>query len=258
MNKKIEEIARSLREAEASRQAIPPFGAGLAGDLAAAYAVQTHNVKARLAGGERIVGRKIGLTSKAVQAQLGVDQPDYGTLFSTMEILHGDSYPADVLIKPRVEAEIAIVLDRDLPAADLTMSELIKAVAFVVPAIEIVDSRVADWKIGILDTIADNGSSARFVVGLEPRKVDGLDLEMCGMALSRNGTTVSVGSGAACLGHPLRAALWLARTMAQGGTPLKAGEVLLTGALGPMSDVRPGDHFEARISGFAPVRVQFG
>jgi 2-keto-4-pentenoate hydratase len=256
---KLTEIAGRLREAESSRQPVAPFGAELgAGDLALAYAVQTENTRYAVQQGRRIVGRKIGLTSQAVQRQLGVDQPDYGVLFADMEVAHGEIVPAGILIQPRVEAEIAIVLDRDISAPDVTLAELIRAVAFVVPALEIVDSRIADWKISIVDTIADNGSSARFVIGLEPRRLTDLDLESAGMVLYRDQAVASVGSGAACLGHPLKSALWLARTMARTGEPLRAGDLVLTGALGPMCDVRSGESYEARISGFAPVRVLFG
>lgn len=258
MAARVAEIAARLREAERSRQPVAPFAAELGmGDIGAAYAVQAENTRHAVRQGRRIVGRKIGLTSQAVQRQLGVDQPDYGVLFADMEVAHGEAVPADILIQPRVEAEIAIVLERDIPAPDVTLAEMIRSVAFAVPALEIVDSRVANWKIGIVDTIADNGSSARFVVGLEPRRLTEVDLEACGMVLYRDQAVASVGSGAACLGHPLKSALWLARTMARAGEPLRAGDLVLTGALGPMSDARSGESYEARIGGFAPVRVHF-
>jgi 2-keto-4-pentenoate hydratase len=134
---------------------------------------------------------------------------------------------------------------------------LMRAVAYTVPALEIVDSRIRDWKITILDTVADNGSSARFVLGAAPKRLSDIDLEACGMMMTRNGAIVSVGCGAACLGHPLKAALWLARSMAAGGEPLRAGSVVLTGALGPVSPAAAGEFYEARISGFAPVNVRF-
>ena len=137
------------------------------------------------------------------------------------------------------------------------MGELMRAVAYVVPALEIVDSRIKGWKITILDTVADNGSSARFVLGAAPKRLTDLDLEACGMAMTRNGAIVSLGSGAACLGHPLKAALWLARAMSAAGHSLRAGDVVLTGALGPVSPATSGEFYEARISGFAPVNVRF-
>jgi len=251
-------LAARLLAAEAACAPIDPIAAELgAKEVAAAYAVQAEITRRGLANGRRLVGRKIGLTSKAVQQQLGVDQPDYGALFADMEIAIGGEIQIATLIQPRIEAEIAIVLDRDLQEPDVTMGELMRAVAYAVPALEIVDSRIKDWKITILDTVADNGSSARFVLGAAPRRLTDIDLEACGMMMTRNGAIVSVGSGAACLGHPLKAALWLARAMAGRGEPLCAGRVVLTGALGPVSPAAPGEFYEARISGFAPVNVRF-
>jgi 2-keto-4-pentenoate hydratase len=251
-------LAARLLAAEAACAPIDPIAADLGTkDVASAYAVQAEVTRRGLAGGRRLVGRKIGLTSKAVQQQLGVDQPDYGALFADMEIATGGEVRTAGLIQPRIEAEIAVVLDRDLPEQDVTIGELMRAVAFVVPALEIVDSRIKDWKINLLDTVADNGSSARFVLGAAPKRLTDLDLEACGMAMTRNGEIVSVGSGAACLGHPLKAALWLARAMSAAGHSLRAGDVVLTGALGPVSPATSGEFYEARISGFAPVNVRF-
>jgi len=251
-------LATRLLAAEAGCAPIDPIAAELgAKDVASAYAVQAEVTKRGLAAGRRLVGRKIGLTSKAVQQQLGVDQPDYGALFADMEIASGGEVLSSKLIQPRIEAEIAIVIDRDLSEPDIGMGDLMRAVAYVVPALEIVDSRIKDWKITILDTVADNGSSARFVLGAAPKRLTDVDLETCGMAMTRNGAVVSVGSGAACLGHPLKAALWLARAMSASGRSLRAGDVVLTGALGPVSPAAAGEFYEARISGFAPVNVRF-
>jgi 2-keto-4-pentenoate hydratase len=251
-------LAARLLAAEAACAPIDPIAAELgAKDVASAYAVQAEVTRRGLANGRRLVGRKIGLTSKAVQQQLGVDQPDYGALFADMEVATGGEVQGAKLIQPRIEAEIAIVLDRDLQEPDVTMGELMRAVAYAVPALEIVDSRIRDWKITILDTVADNGSSARFVLGAAPKRLTDVDLEACGMMMTRNGAIVSVGSGAACLGHPLKAALWLARAMAAADEPLRAGSVVLTGALGSVSPVAAGEFYEARISGFAPVNVRF-
>lgn len=198
-------LAARLLAAEAACAPIDPIAAELgAKEVAAAYAVQAEITKRGLANGRRLVGRKIGLTSKAVQQQLGVDQPDYGALFADMEIAIGGEIQSATLIQPRIEAEIAIVLDRDLQEPDVTMGELMRAVAYAVPALEIVDSRIKDWKITILDTVADNGSSARFVLGAAPRRLTDIDLEACGMMMTRNGAIVSVGSGAACLDIRLR------------------------------------------------------
>ena len=254
----VDGLAARLLAAEAARAPIDPIAAELdAKNVASAYAVQAEVTRRGLANGRRLVGQKIGLTSKAVRQQLGVDQPDYGALFADMEVATGGEVHGAKLIQPRIEAEIAIVLDRDLQEPDVTMGELMRAVAYTVPALEIVDSRIRDWKITILDTVADNGSSARFVLGAAPKRLTDIDLEACGMMMTRNGAIVSVGSGAACLGHPLKAALWLARAMAAGGEPLRAGSVVLTGALGPLSPAAAGEFYEARISGLAPVNVRF-
>lgn len=250
-------VAARLREAETTLRPVAPFAHELGtGNIAIAYAVQRINVKHWSSNGRRLVGRKIGLTSKTVQEQLGVDQPDYGTLFSDMAIEHGDSINREKLIAPRVEGEIALILERDISNADATIAEVMQAVGFVVPALEIVDSRIKDWKISIVDTIADNGASSRFVLGVEPRRLQDLDLENCGMTLLRNHEVKSVGTGSACLGHPLKAALWLARTVVNHGEPLKAGDIILTGALGPMVEARSGDLFDCHIGGFSAVRLR--
>ena len=193
-----------------------------AGAIDQAYAAQEINTKRWLAEGRKLVGRKIGLTSLAVQRQLGVNQPDYGMLFSDMAVPDGWDVAADQLIQPKVEAEIAFVIGRDLDDEHLTIADILRAVEFALPAIEIVDSRIADWKIGILDTIADNASSGLYVLGASPKKLDGLELRLCGMVMDEGGDEVSVGAGAACLGDPLSATLWLAKTMARVGRPLKS------------------------------------
>jgi 2-keto-4-pentenoate hydratase len=258
MSQLVEKLAARLQDAEASRRSIDPIAGEIGnGRIDVAYAVQTEVTRRGIESGRRLVGRKIGLTSKAVQQQLGVDQPDYGALFADMEIVTGGQIEVAQLIQPRVEAEIALVLDSDLFSEDVTLGELMRSTAYAVPALEVVDSRIRDWKITILETVADNGSSARYVLGASPRRLTDLDLESCGMTMTKNGTIASVGSGAACLGHPLRAALWLARTMAKAGQPLRCGDVVLTGALGPVSPVSAGEFYEARISGFSPVTVSF-
>lgn len=223
----------------------------------AAYAAQALLTEEALASGRRIVGRKIGLTSAAVQKQLGVDQPDSGILFDDMEYGNGQEVPLSRLIQPKVEAEIAFVMERDLDAERPALAHVLNAIGYALPAIEIVDSRVRDWKISILDTIADNASSGLYVLGGVPKKVDGFDLALCGMSLERSGEPVSVGCGAACLGNPLNAVVWLARTMAKVGRPLRAGDVVLSGALGPMVPVSHGNVFEARISGLGNVTAAF-
>jgi 2-keto-4-pentenoate hydratase len=253
-----ETLAKELWHASECGIPLAPIRERIAGGSPeAAYAIQELNTKRGLDTGRRLVGRKIGLTSLAVQKQLGVDQPDYGMLFDDMAIPDGWEISRKQLIQPKVEAEVAFVLERDLDQERLTIADVIRAVAFALPAIEVVDSRIADWKIGILDTIADNASSGLYVLGGTPKKLDALELRGAGMVMESAGEPVSVGAGAACLGDPLSAVLWLAKTMARVGRPLKAGDTVLSGALGPMAPVKWGDVFEARIEGLGSVRAAF-
>jgi 2-keto-4-pentenoate hydratase len=193
-----------------------------------------------------------------VQKQLGVDQPDYGMLYADMMMMDGEEVPLARVMQPKCEAEVALVLGEDIKQKHLTMPELISAVEYALPAIEIVGSRIANWNIRITDTIADNASSGLFVLGNEPRELEDIDLRLCGMVMERRGDQISLGAGVACLGHPLNAALWLARTMVANGAPLKAGDILMTGALGPMAAVAAGDVIDVRIAGLGSVRTAFG
>jgi 2-keto-4-pentenoate hydratase len=222
-----------------------------------AYEIQETNTRYWLAGGRRIVGRKIGLTSAAVQRQLGVDQPDFGMLFADMEIANGGEAAIARLLQPRAEAEVACVLQNDLRGAELTMDDLRQAIAYVLPAIEIVDSRIRDWNITLVDTIADNASSGLYVLGTQRRDLATVDLQSCAMTLTKNQAVVSSGSGAACLGHPLRAVKWLASKMVEIGRPLLAGDIVLSGALGPMTPVLAGDVVCADVDGLGGVSVTF-
>lgn len=242
-------VARRLRDAYAGA-VVPPLRDALEPtDAEGAYAVQTINTRFWQAQGRRIVGRKAGLTAKAVQAQLGVDQPDFGVLFDDMRVADGGRLDPARTIQPKAEAEIAFVLGADLPDPATTADQIAAAVASVHAAIEIVDSRIADWKISFADTVADNGSSAFFVLAGEGLPLAGIDLEGAAMEMDVGGKTASTGVGAAALGNPLNAAAWLAQTLAARGEPLKAGDILLAGALGPMVALTPGDHVEARIAG---------
>ncbi len=226
-------------------------------DEAGAYAIQWHNNERRIASGRRRTGCKIGLTARAVQRQLGVDQPDFGMLFDDMSYGDGEPVPARSLQQPRVEAEVAFVLGRDLASERPGFVDVIGAIDYALPAIEIVGSRILDWNIRFVDTVADNASSNAYVVGSVPRRLRDFDHRLCGAVVERRGEPVATGAGAACLGSPLNAVVWLARTMVRLGSPLQAGDLVLSGALGPMVPARPGDVFEARINGLGSVRAVF-
>lgn len=252
-----EDLARRLRDAYTGG-AVPPLRDGLEPtDADGAYAVQEINTRFWQAQGRRIVGRKAGLTAKAVQTQLGVDQPDFGVLFEDMQVADGGKLDPARCIQPKAEAEIAFVLARDLPSPDTAPDEVASAVATVHAAIEIVDSRIADWKIAFADTVADNGSSAFFVLADDGLPLEGLDLEGAAMTMEINGQVASTGIGAAALGNPLNAAAWLAQTLAKRGEPLKAGDVVLAGALGPMVALTAGDRVQARINGIGTASFTY-
>ncbi|MBM7490410.1 2-keto-4-pentenoate hydratase [Micromonospora luteifusca] len=259
MEPDIEAANRELADARNTGKPCPPLRGRLLpeGDVESAYRVQQLQARAWQGRGERRVGAKIGLTSRAVQETFGVFQPDFGMLTDAMAVGDGVEVAIDRLLQPRVEAEIAFVLDKDLPDPQITLVDLIRAVDYVLPAIEIVDSRIAAWDISIVDTVADNASSGLFVLGTTPRRLADIDLRLCGMVLEHAGEPVSVGAGAACLGNPLHAVQWLAGTLARAGDPLRAGDVVLSGALGPMVPVTPGAAYEARISGLGSVRTCF-
>src|SRR4051794_19264187 len=199
------QLAADLREAESSRQPIGPLTDSHPGlTVADSYRVQQLNVHERKAAGELVRGRKVGLTSLAMQQQLGVAEPDFGAIFASMIVEEGDEIPSSELIAPRAEAEIALVMGAELKGPGVNSADALRAVAGALPAIEVIDSRVADWKIKLPDTIADNASSARVVCGGRLTPVDELDLRLIGMALSRNGEVVATGAGAAVLGNPIR------------------------------------------------------
>jgi 2-oxopent-4-enoate/cis-2-oxohex-4-enoate hydratase len=222
-----------------------------------AYAIQQRLNSRRLEAGERIVGKKIGVTSQAVMNMLGVHQPDFGMLTDAMVYNEGQAIEAASLIQPKAEGEIAFLLKRDLMGPGVTAADVLAATEGVMACFEIVDSRIRDWKIKIQDTVADNASCGVFVLGdrvVDPR---GLDLVTCGMVLEKNGEVVVTGAGAATMASPLNAMAWLANTLGRLGVPLKAGEVVLSGALGAMVPVKAGDNLRVAIGGIGGCSVRF-
>jgi 2-keto-4-pentenoate hydratase len=259
MSGSVSAAAEAIFVARGSLSQIPRISEsfGIA-DAAAAYEVQRTNSERYIAEGRRVVGRKIGLTSKAVQQQLGVDQPDFGTLWADYNFAEATVIPYSRFIQPKVEAEVAFVIGRRIPEADVGLAQVVAAIEYAVPAVEIVDSAIANWSITLVDTIADNASAGGFCVGTGARRLTDLDLRLAGCVLSRNGAVASLGVGAACLGHPLNATLWLARKMAEVGTPLTEGDIVLSGALGPMVAVEAGDVISVEIQGFSGLNFAFG
>ena len=226
-------------------------------DIDAAYAVQQELVSRRIAAGAVVVGRKIGLTSPAVQQQLGVDQPDFGVLFADMDVSSEPLVPSDRLLQPKAEAEIAFVLRHDLDADVLSDEAVRAAVDYAVAALEIVDSRIADWDLTIADTVADNASSGLFVLGDRRLTLEEFEPSAVTMRMYADDTLVSEGNGTACLGDPLNALTWLARTAAVYGNPLRAGQVILSGALGPMTAAPPGVKIRAEKAPLGEVSATF-
>ncbi|WP_338899951.1 fumarylacetoacetate hydrolase family protein [Streptomyces sp. TG1A-60] len=226
-------------------------------DIAAAYAVQQELTRRRLAGGAVVVGRKIGLTSPAVQKQLGVDQPDFGVLFADMDVSAEPEVPSERLLQPKAEAEIAFVLGEDMVDGDLDAARVRGAVEYAVAALEIVDSRIAAWDIRLTDTIADNASSGLFVLAEHRVTLDAFEPRETIMRMYAEDELVSEGDGAACLGDPLNALAWLARTAQAYGEPLRAGQVVLSGALGPMVPAPSGTRIRAEIGPLGTVTATF-
>jgi 2-oxopent-4-enoate hydratase len=254
----LESFADELFRAGVRRQPVAPLTDRAPQlDLADAYAIQTRVIERRVAGGARVIGRKIGLTSKPMQEMLGVAEPDFGVLLDDMFVEDGDEIPLDSLLQPRVEAELAFVMDRDLAGPGVTTATALAAVAGVLPAIEVVDSRVADWRIKLVDTVADNASSGLLVVGGTLRPAADFDLRLIGVVVSRNGEVIDTGAGAAALGNPARCVAWLANKLGSLGAGLQAGDVVLPGAVHRMVPVRPGDVFRAEFSRLGAVTARF-
>lgn len=263
---RVERAAQMLWDAQFGRTPCAPLSQSFEGlSVQEAYAIQElvgrwRELRHGLDGARpaRLVGHKIGLTSEAIQSWLKVNEPDFGLLLSDMVVNDSMVASTSTLLQPRAEAEVAFVLKEDLSGPGVTAAQVVHATEYVMAAIEVIDSRIADWKITYEDTIADNASSGLFVLGGRPQKIEDVDLRLCGMAMRKNGRVVSTGAGAACLGHPVNAVVWLANKLGEFGQGLKAGQVVLSGALGPVCDVADGDYVEAEISGLGRVTVRFG
>ncbi|QDI92342.1 2-keto-4-pentenoate hydratase [Salicibibacter halophilus] len=222
-----------------------------------AYQVQLQTVEENIKNGQRITGKKIGLTSKAMQEKLGVSEPDYGHLLDDMAVGNGETIASKRVLQPMVEGEIAFILKKDLVGPDVTTLDVLQATDAVVPALEIVDSRIKDWKITLPDTIADNASSGLYVLGEQPKKLADIDLKQMGMALFKNDELQNTGVGAAAMDDPAKCVAWLANKLAAYDIRLKAGEVILSGALSAAIEGKPGDTFRAKFADLGTVHVSF-
>ncbi len=251
-------VADALRDAETSRRPIRPLRETWPDiDVVDAYEIQLLNIRQRLEAGAGVRGHKVGLSSRAMQEMMGVDEPDYGHLLTDMEHFEGEPVSAGRYCYPRVEVEVAFILGEALPGAGCTEEDVLRATEFVAPSIELIDSRIVDWNIKIGDTIADNASSAGFVLG--PERVDprAVDLRSIGAVLTRSGEKVAEGRSDAVLGNPVTAVAWLANKVADFGVSLEAGHVILPGSVHRAVDVRPGDEFVAEFQGFGSVHLTF-
>lgn len=251
-------IGDTLLEAYRTRQPVEPLTETFPDiDLEDAYAIQQHQVRWWLAAGAVLGGHKVGLTSAAMQRQMGVDQPDFGVLRDDMFLTEFESIPASRFIAPRVEPEIAIVLGRDLSGPGVTVAAAVTAVDFVLPALEIIDSRIRDWKISIADTIADNASSGGVVLGSTPVSLAALALPLVGCNLFRDGLCIDTGAGGAVLGSPILSLTWLANTLGERGVALKAGQVVMPGSLTASYAAAPGSTWKAQFAGIGTVTAVF-
>ncbi len=247
-----------LFDALVARRAVAPLTERVADiTIEDAYAIQLRMNQRRIGAGDRVVGKKIGVTSKAVQNMLKVYQPDFGQLLSSMVCSEGEAIDTDRLIAPRAEAEVAFILKRDLNGPGITAADVLRATDYVLPCFEIVDSRIQDWKIKIQDTVADNASCGVFVLGGTPRSLRGLDLAVAGMVVEKNGEIVSTAAGAAVQGSPVNSVVWLANTLGALGIPFKAGEVILSGSQSPLMPVTAGDSFHCSVGGLGSCSVRF-
>ena len=254
----ITQLGDELYEALTAGKTVSPLTSrGFDITIEDAYHIQQRMLARRIEKGEKVVGKKIGVTSKAVMNMLGVGQPDFGYLLDGMVYNEGESIPMSSLIQPKAEGEIAFLLNKDLMGPGLTAADILAATEGVMACFEIVDSRIQDWKIKIQDTVADNASCGVFVLGdklVDPKKVD---LALCGMVLEKNGEIVVTGAGAATMASPVNAMVWLANTLGRLGIGLNAGDIVLSGALGAMIPVKAGDSLRCTIGGIGGCSVRF-
>jgi len=253
-----EEAAEALRTAETTQVAIPPLIQTYPGiDVVDAYEIQLLNIRRRLDAGATVYGHKVGLSSKAMQDMMGVDEPDYGHLLSDMVYTEGQPIPTGSFLIPRVEVEVGFVLGDDLPGEGCTVEDVLRCTDFVAPAIELIDSRIADWKIGLMDTISDNASSCGVILGKERVRPADLDVAKIDATLTINGNKVAEGTSGAVLGDPTIAVAWLADKVASFGVRLRKGHVVLPGSCTRAYDVKPGDDVVATFAGLGSVSISF-
>jgi 2-keto-4-pentenoate hydratase len=253
-----EELAAELAQAERSREPLTPMtGRHNDIDVVDAYEIQLINIRQRVAEGARVIGHKVGLSSKAMQQMMGVDEPDYGHLLDEMQVYEDRAVRTANYLYPRVEVEVGFILAEDLPGADCTEEDVLNGTAAFAPAIELIDTRIKDWKIGLCDTIADNASSAGWVLGPGRVKPSDIDIKAIDAVLTRNGEVVAEGRSDAVLGNPVTAVAWLARKVESFGVRLKAGDIVLPGSCTRAIDARPGDAFVADFTGLGSVRLSF-
>ena len=252
------QLADELARAEADRVAVAPLVDRFPDiDVVDAYEIQLLNIQRRLRAGARVIGHKVGLSSKAMQQMMGVDEPDYGHLLADMEVFEDVPVDTSKFLLPRVEVEVGFVLGADLPGEDCTEADVLAATVAYAPSIELIDSRINDWKIGLTDTIADNASSAGWVLGKERVAPGDIDIKGIDAVLTRNGEVIAEGRSDAVLGDPVIAVAWLARKVASFGVRLEAGDIVLPGSCTRAIDARPGDDFHAEFSGLGSVRLRF-
>ncbi len=253
-----EELAADLAQAERSRDPIAPLTSTHPDiHVVDSYEIQLINIRQRVAEGARIVGHKVGLTSKVMQEMMGVDEPDYGHLLEDMQVFEHTPVKAASYLSPRVEVEVGFILSADLPGAECTEEDVLAATEALVPSIELIDTRIKDWQIKICDTIADNASAAGFVLGDARLSPDEIDVKSIDAVLKRNGEVVAEGRSDAVLGNPVTAVAWLSRKVESFGVRLRKGDIVLPGSCTFAIDARPGDEFVADFAGLGAVRLSF-